>query len=75
MNRFKKILLSLHGENKDKLGRIYQDKQVYISSIRSSAQPVEEARIFSYRGFSFWFCGTGKRNKERMELFLSVPAS
>lgn len=52
MNRFKKILLSLHGEKKDNLGKIYQDKQVYISSVRSSAQPVEEARIFSYGNLS-----------------------
>lgn len=75
MNRFKKILLSLHGEKKDNLGKIYQDKQVYISSVRSSAQPVEEARIFSYGGLSFWLCGTGRRNKERMELLVSIPDS
>lgn len=75
MNRFKKILLPLHGENKERLGRIYQDKQVYISSVRSSAQPIEEARIFYFDMLSFWFSGTGIRNKERMELFVSVPSS
>lgn len=75
MNKFKKILLPLHGENKERLGRIYQDKQVYISSVRSTEQPIEEARIFHYDMLSFWFCGTGMRHKERLELFVSVPAS
>lgn len=74
MNKFKKIVLSLHGENKEKLGRIYQDKQVYISSVSSSEQPIEEERIFTWQRLSFWLEGTGLRHKERMILSVSIPA-
>lgn len=74
MNKFKKIVLSLHGENKEKLGRIYQDKQVYISSVSSSEQPIEEERVFTWQRLSFWLEGTGLRNKERMILSVSIPA-
>ncbi len=73
MNKFKSILMKLHGENKEKLNKIYVDRQVYISSVRSSEQPVEEERTFKYRGLSFSFSGTGFRCSERMIMEIYIP--
>ncbi len=73
MKSFKRIIMALHGENKEKAGRLYQDRQVHISSLSSSEQPIEEERVFYYRGLSFQFAGTGIYRKERMNLFIRIP--
>lgn len=73
MNKFKSIMMSLHGEPKEKLRWLYVDKQVYNSSVRSSEQYVEEERIYHYQELSFWFMGTGARTPERLVIFVAVP--
>lgn len=73
MNKFKKIMAESHTQKKDCLHKIYTDKQVFISSVRSSAQPVEDEKIFYYRDMSFSFMGTGFRTPERVILFVWIP--
>lgn len=73
MNKFKKIMAESHTQKKDCLHKIYTDKQVYISSVRSSAQPVEDEKIFYYRDVSFSFTGTGFRTPEKVILFVWIP--
>lgn len=73
MNKFKRIMAGSHTQKKDCLHKIYTDKQVYISSVRSSEQPVEDERIFYYREVSFSFMGTGFRTPEEVILFVWIP--
>lgn len=73
MNQFKKILLGLHGENKSLLRNLYVDRQVYISSLSSSEQPVEDEKIYTYHDLRFRFIGTGMRHSERMNLLIFIP--
>lgn len=73
LNKFKSIMMGLHGEPKEKLRWLYVDKQVYNSSVRSSEQYVEEERIYHYRELSFWFTGTGFRTPEKLVMFVAVP--
>lgn len=73
MNQLKKILLKLHGENKSKLRWLYVDKQIYIASVCSSEQPIEDERVFRYHELSFRFTGTGMRHPERMNLLVYIP--
>ena len=62
-----------HTQDKQYLHNLYTDKFVYISSISSSQQPVENEKIFGYRGISFQFAGTGFRVPEQMVLYVWVP--
>jgi len=73
LNKFKDICTKEHLERKEHLHNLYTDKQVYISSISSSDQPVEDEKIFDYRGLRFQFCGTGFRVPQRMVLYLWLP--
>lgn len=73
MKECKKILLSGHTQNKEYLHRLYTDKQVYIRSLSSFEQPVEEEKRFWYHDLSFQFEGTGYRSMEEMVLYISVP--
>ncbi len=73
MNQFKSILLRLHGENKDTLRKLYLDKQVLNSHIRSSERPVEDEKIYVYDDLLFRFAGTGIRNPQKMNLFVYIP--
>ena len=75
MNNFKRIMLSNHTQEKSCLNRLYTDKQVYISSVRSTAQPVEEEKIYHYRELSFRFMGTDYRTPEKLVLFVLLPES
>lgn len=73
MNKFKRIVMSGHTQRKEYLQKLYADKQIYISSVRSSMQPVEDEKIFDYKGFKFSFEGTGYRTVERMIIYIFVP--
>lgn len=73
MKQCKKILLSGHTQNKEYLHHLYTDKQVYVSSLSSSEQPIAEEKRFWYQDLSFQFEGTGYRNMEKMVLYIFVP--
>ncbi len=73
MNKFNRIMKSLHTQNKQLLNQLYTDRQVYISSVSSSNQPVEDEKIFLHRGLSFQFSGTGFRTPEQMVLDVWIP--
>lgn len=73
MNKFKRLILSGHTQRKEYLQKLYTDRQVYISSISSSMQPVEEEKIFSFNGLTFRFEGTGYRTIEKMIIHVFVP--
>lgn len=62
-----------HTQDRQYLHNLYTDKFVYISSISSSEQPVEDEKLFWYRGISFQFAGTGFRVPEQVVLFVWVP--
>lgn len=74
MNKFKHIVLGGHTQRKEYLHKLYTDRQVYISSMSSSSQPIEEEKIFGYRDITFDFEGTGYRTMERMVMFVYIPA-
>lgn len=73
MNQFKRLMMSFHTQEKSCLNRLYVDKQVYLSSVRSSAQPVEEEKIYFYKDLSFQFMGTGFRTPQKLVLFVFIP--
>lgn len=73
MNNFKRIMMSGHTQRKEYLHKLYADRQVYISSVSSSMQPVEEEKLFCYKGLNFKFEGTGYRNMEKMIIYVFVP--
>ncbi len=73
MNQFKKIMAQSHTQNKDCLHKLYTDRQIYISCISSSMQPIEDEKIYHYREISFTFAGTGFRAPQRMTLDVWVP--
>ncbi len=73
MNHFKKIMTQNHMQNKECLHMLYTDKQIYISYISSSMQPIEDEKIFHYREVSFSFAGTGFRTPERVVLYVWIP--
>lgn len=74
MNKFKHIVLGGHTQRKEYLHKLYTDRQVHISSMSSSSQPIEEEKIFGYRDITFDFEGTGYRTMERMVMFVYIPA-
>lgn len=74
MNKFKHIVLGGHTQRKEYLHKLYTDRQVHISSMSSSSQPIEEEKIFGYRNLTFDFEGTGYRTMERMVMFVYIPA-
>lgn len=74
MNNFKKIMMQSHMQSKDCLHKLYTDKQIYISAVSSSQQPIEDEKIFYYRDISFAFAGTGFRTPEKVVLYVWVPA-
>ncbi len=53
MNRFKGIMLENHTKGKANLHSLYTDKQVYISSLSSSQQPVEGNDFMSTAAWLF----------------------
>lgn len=73
MNHFKKIMTQSHIQNKECLHQLYTDRQIYISWMSSSEQPVEDEKIFYYREISFSFAGTGFRTPESVVLYVWVP--
>lgn len=73
MNQFKKIMAQSHTRNKDCLHELYTDRQIYISSLSSSQQPIEDEKVYFYRNISFSFAGTGFRAPQRMVLYVWVP--
>lgn len=73
MNKFKSIMAESHTKNKEYLHKLYTDKQVYVSSLSSSEQPIEDEKIFLYRNLAFQFAGTGFRTPERTILYVWVP--
>lgn len=73
MNHFKKIMAQSHMQNKECLHKLYTDRQIYISTLSSSEQPVEDEKIFHYRDLSFSFAGTGFRTPESVVLYVWVP--
>lgn len=73
MNQFKKLMTSFHTQEKSCLNRLYVDKQIYLSSVRSSEQPVEEEKIYFYKDLSFQFMGTGFRTPQKLVLFVFIP--
>lgn len=73
MKKFKKSMMAYHTQNKERLHDLYTDKQVYYSSVPSSAQPVEDEKIYWYRTVSFQFAGTGFRTPEQMILYVWIP--
>lgn len=73
MNKFKDICMQGHTQRKAYLHNLYTDRQVYISSLSSSEQPIEEEKLFVYRGVSFQFYGTGFRTPERTVLIVWAP--
>ena len=73
MNQFKKLMTSFHTQEKGCLSRLYVDKQIYLSSVRSSEQPVEEEKIYFYKDLSFQFMGTGFRTPQKLVLFVFIP--
>ncbi len=64
MNRFKSILVSLHGKSKTELHWLYNT---------NANNPDEEEKIFSYRSMNFRFRGTGFRNSEKLLLYVEIP--
>ena len=73
MNQFKKLMMSFHTQEKSCLNRLYIDKQIYLSSVRSSEQPVEEEKIYVYKDLSFQFMGTGFRTPQKLILLVFIP--
>ena len=74
MNKFNHIVLGGHTQRKEYLHKLYTDRQVHISSMSSSSQPIEEEKIFGYRDITFDFEGSGYRTMERMVMFVYIPA-
>lgn len=75
MKQFKKIMAQSHTQKKDCLHRLYTDRQIYISSLSSSEQPIENEKLYDYRGISFTLAGTGFREPQRMILYVWIPES
>ncbi len=73
LNQFKKLMMSFHTQEKSCLNRLYIDKQIYLSSVSSSEQPIEEEKIYLYRDLSFQFMGTGFRTPQKLVLFVFIP--
>lgn len=73
MRKFKDLMMEYHTKNRDFLHNLYTDKQVHYSSVCSSEQPVEDEKIFEYRGLSFQFTGAGFRTPEQTTLYVWVP--
>ncbi len=73
MNKFKSILIGLHGENKAKLRWLYVDRHIYIESVSSSGQPIEDEKVYTFHDLRFRFAGTGMRHPERMNLLINIP--
>ena len=73
MNKFKSIMTKNHTANKECLHRLYTDRHVFISSVSSSEQPIEDEKIFYYREVSFQFTGTGFRTPEKTVMFVWIP--
>ncbi len=73
LNQFKKQMMSFHMQEKNCLNRLYIDKQIYLSSVRSSEQPVEEEKIYVYKDLSFQFMGTGFRTPQKLILLVFLP--
>ena len=73
MNQFKKQMMSFHMQEKNCLNRLYIDKQIYLSSVRSSERPVEEEKIYVYKDLSFQFMGTGFRTPQKLILLVFLP--
>lgn len=65
--------MSFHIQEKSCLNRLYIDKQIYLSSVRSSEQPVEEEKIYVYKDLSFQFMGTGFRTPQKLSLLVFIP--
>ncbi len=72
MNKFKSIMMTGHTQNKEYLHKLYTDRQVYISSVSSSEQPIEDEKVFYYRTVSFQFMGTGFRTPEKTILYVWI---
>ncbi len=72
MNKFKSIIMSLHTQNKRRMHELYTDRQVYISSLSSAEQPVEEEKKYSYRNLFFKCEGTGYRTVENIVIYVYV---
>ncbi len=75
MNKFKKIMMSGHTQRKEYLHKLYTDRQVYIASVMSSEQPIEDEKVYFYKDISFRFEGTGYRTMEKMVIFVNIPES
>ncbi len=73
MNNFKKIIMAGHTQRKEYLHHLYTDRQVYLSSISSSEQPIEDEKVFYYHDIYFKFEGTGYRTMEQIVLLVYVP--
>lgn len=73
LNKFKSVMNSLDGQNKNSLAWLYVDRQIYFSSIKSSDQPVEDEKIYYYQGLKFRFNGTGIGYKENLMLLAGIP--
>ncbi len=73
MNNFKKIIMAGHTQRKEYLHHLYTDRQIYLSSICSYEQPIEDEKIFYYHDIYFKFEGTGYRTMEHIVLFIYVP--
>ena len=61
MKQFKKIMAQSHTQNRDCLHGLYTDRQIYLSCLSSSMQPIEDEKVYFYRNISFTFAGTGYR--------------
>lgn len=73
MKQFKKIMAQSHTQNRDCLHGLYTDRQIYLSCLSSSMQPIEDEKVYFYRNISFTFAGTGYRTPQRMILYVWVP--
>lgn len=64
MQRFKKIILPMQGQNKKDLHWLY--------NTRTDTEP---PKIFRSSELQFWFGGTGYRTSEKMLLYVEIPGS
>lgn len=74
MNRFKGMMNIMQGKNKTVLFELYQIKHFSKGAAEYHVAEMEDP-IFAYRDLRFWFAGTGRRNSEKLLLFMEIPQS
>ena len=75
MNKFRSIIIGLHGQNKKDLQKLYTEKHLSkqaFQTLMASGQ-LPENKAFEYRGIKFILSGTDSRVSEKLILLIGIP--